>query len=75
MPRIKAGSAFATDYEPVADWSDFKLLSNGKTRREISAAEREKQVAKGNTGTIAGLSARSDGEIFKQALIRKNSRV
>lgn len=70
---VTPGSAFCPNYQPVADWSDCRVLSNGLTRRQTATKEREKQLALGNTGTMYGISKLSDEQIARTGRVRKPS--
>ena len=70
---IHPGSAFCPNYVPQADWSDCMVLSHGLTRRQSASKERDKQIAKGNTGTMFGISKESDEQIARTGRIRKSS--
>lgn len=75
MPHITPGSAFCRTYTPVADWSFAEMFKTGKTKRETAADTREGQLAKGVTGTIYGLSPKTDSEIARTARLRKPSQI
>jgi hypothetical protein len=61
---IAPGSAFAPDYQPLANWSDCSPRSDGFTAKESAALNRAKRLQLGETGTMMGLSKRSDTKII-----------
>lgn len=65
---ITPGSAFDPAFRSQVDFSD-----ESRRKQHIASEARAKQLAKGNTGTIFGLSAKSDAQIAKTARIRKSS--
>jgi hypothetical protein len=73
MPAITPGSAFDPNFKGSIDWSEFGPMKNGLTKRQTATKQREEQVARGNTGTIHGLSPRSDAQIAATGRIRKSS--
>lgn len=69
MSKIHPNSPFGNAFASL-DCSDLRtdlLKSQQATKR------REAQLAKGNTGTIHGLSSKSDAEIAKRGRMLKSS--
>lgn len=69
---IHPESAFGAAFKGSIDLSEF---ATDRRKREQAVKNREAQQAKGNNGTIWGLSPKSDEEIARNARIRKCSQL
>lgn len=69
---IHPEGAFGANFKSSIDWSEF---TNERIKRQLAREQREARQARGDNGTIFGLSAKSDEEIAKRGRISKTSQL